>query len=65
MDTGELSRTMLDIIVDPQTSGGLLLALGREEAERYVLEMRKLKREAYIIGEVNQYDGHYIEVRDS
>jgi selenide,water dikinase len=48
-----VKREISDIIFDPQTSGGLLLSLPRNEAEEMVLEMRQSGiSEASIIGEV-------------
>jgi selenide,water dikinase len=59
-----VSRYLLDILFDPQTSGGLLIAVPEEKAERMV---KKLKErgidEATIIGEVVNEPGERIAVK--
>lgn len=51
---GTISRAMLDICFDPQTSGGLLFSLPREEAEACLAELRKIIPEAAVIGTVDE-----------
>lgn len=48
-----VSRVMVDILFDPQTSGGLLMSVPASDAETLMKRMRKTGiREAAIIGEV-------------
>jgi selenide,water dikinase len=48
-----VSKVMVDILFDPQTSGGLLMAVPVPEAEPLVKRMRREGiKEAAIIGEV-------------
>jgi selenide, water dikinase len=47
------------LLYDPQTSGGLLISLGEDEAKK-LLELRP---EAYVIGRVKNYETKPIEVR--
>lgn len=49
-----VSRAMLDICFDPQTSGGLLFSLPREEAEACLTELQCTVPEAAIIGYVTE-----------
>lgn len=52
--SGEESKQkeiMQDLIFDPQTSGGLLLAVPAAEAEELTAKLRKLGEEAAVIGE--------------
>lgn len=47
------------LLYDPQTSGGLLIALGEEDAKKLMEE----RPEAYVIGRVKHYETKPIEVR--
>lgn len=47
------------LLYDPQTSGGLLIALGEEDAKKLMEE----RPEAYVIGRVKDYETKPIEVR--
>ena len=51
---GSISRAMEDILYDPQTSGGLLFALPKEEAERCLEALRQTIPQAAIIGYVTE-----------
>jgi selenide, water dikinase len=46
------------LLYDPQTSGGLLVSLGEEEAKKLMED----RPEAYVIGRVENYDSKPIEV---
>ena len=53
---GNVSRAMQDILYDPQTSGGLLIAIGERDG---VGLLRRLKSEipvAEIIGHVTEFE---------
>jgi len=47
----------LDLLFDPQTSGGLLLAMPAEQAKTYIEEMAAVGEDAAIIGEIRNGDG--------
>lgn len=51
-----------DIMLDPQTSGGLLLSMPYEDALEYVHKMEEVGEEAYIIGEVCVKCDNFVEV---
>lgn len=51
-----------DILFDPQTSGGLLLSVGREHAEGLFEELKSIKTACSIIGEVKKKVEKYIYV---
>ncbi len=55
----ELPNELQALLYDPQTSGGLLISLGEEDAKK-LLEQRP---EAYVIGRVKNYETKPIEVR--
>lgn len=57
---GEISRAMQDILYDPQTSGGLLFALSREDAEKCLKEMKTSIPQAEIIGYVTEKQDAWI-----
>lgn len=48
----DVSRTLRDLMLDPQTSGGLLAALPRESAQRMLEQLEGCVPHATIIGEV-------------
>lgn len=56
-----VSRAMLDIMFDPQTSGGLLISVGEKDAEKLLADLLT-HTEAAVIGYVSEYTGHYLEV---
>ena len=55
-----VSRALQDIFYDPQTSGGLMIALDAKEAEQCLAEMRKVIPQAAIIGYVTEKMDAYI-----
>jgi len=55
-----VSRAMLDICYDPQTSGGLLMAVSREDAPACLAELQTVIPEAAIIGSVMEKKDAFI-----
>jgi len=52
---GSVTRELYDLFFDPQTSGGLLAAMGRDDAEKAIDELHRAgDQEARIIGEVKK-----------
>ena len=51
-----------DLVFDPQTSGGLLLAMREEDVEPYRDAMRALGEEAWRVGRVLPWEGAPIKV---
>ena len=51
---GNVSRAMQDILYDPQTSGGLLISVPREDGERMLEEMHTVVPDAAMIGYVTE-----------
>lgn len=49
-----VSRAMQDILYDPQTSGGLLMAVSEEKAEELLCEIKEVCPGAAIIGHVEE-----------
>jgi len=49
-----LDRAIIDLMFDPQTSGGLLISLNKKEADLYVEKMKTNGLDAWIIGEILQ-----------
>jgi len=47
---GEVSRAMQDILYDPQTSGGLLIAVEERDGESLLRELRSAIPDAAVIG---------------
>lgn len=58
--SGDISLAMQDILYDPQTSGGLLIALPAEEAEVCLVKLREKIPEAAMIGYVTEKEDAYI-----
>lgn len=56
-----VSFSMEEVLFDPQTSGGLLVALSGEQAEALMEDLRRIGAPAAIVGEVT--DSEDIEIR--
>ena len=59
---GDVSRAMQDILYDPQTSGGLLIAVDEREVEALCRRLRDSGETAAIVGYVKAFDGKAIRV---
>ena len=57
---GSVSRTMQDLLYDPQTSGGLLMAVAEEDAEACLRELRDTIPAAAAVGYVTEKQGNWI-----
>ena len=51
-----------DVLFDPQTSGGLLVALPAAEADEYVGRLRELGQPAAVVGQAVPRAGHSVRV---
>ena len=60
-----ISFAMEEILYDPQTSGGLLLAVTKEDAENMVDEMQKCGLPAEIVGEIVEKSEYEIYVQSA
>jgi selenide,water dikinase len=60
---GRIPQYKRNLLFDPQTSGGLLIALSPAEAELMVEKLKKLKIHAVIIGKIIKDTGHKIIVK--
>ena len=60
VEAGAVSRTMQDLLYDPQTSGGLLMALPMEEAADCLRELRTVAPDAACIGRVTERTENWI-----
>lgn len=54
LDTGNVEEVWIDLLCDPQTSGGLLFSVPEEEGEEFLrsLEQAGLETEVSVIGRV-------------
>ena len=52
VEPGEAELWKQDLLYDPQTSGGLLVALGAAEAEDLLAELRSAGAAAAVVGEI-------------
>ena len=57
VDAGSAALEEQDVFYDPQTSGGLLMAVESEDAAALLSELQKTVPEARIIGTVQPYRG--------
>lgn len=49
-----LDKAVIDLMFDPQTSGGLLITLNEKEAHAFIEKMKTNGLEAWIIGEIHE-----------
>lgn len=54
----DISQDLLDVLMDPQTSGGLLLSMSEKDAKTYVSRMESYTPWTRIIGEVHEPKEH-------
>ena len=59
-----ISETDKLLMCDPQTSGGLLISTPKDSLESLIAELQKRDVAAAIIGEVDEFNGNAVEVRD-
>ena len=60
---GDIPEDMKDVLYDPQTSGGLMISVSKEDSEK-VLDKLKTSNLPYgIIGEVKKYEENFINVK--
>ena len=52
------------LMCDPQTSGGLLISTPKDSLERLIAELKKRDVVAVVIGEVDEFNGNAVEVRE-
>lgn len=57
-----ISQEITDILFDPQTSGGLLISVSEEEADRLLQELENIPTAYAIIGEITDREDHYLIV---
>ncbi len=50
------------VVCDPQTSGGLLIALPKDQAERYCELMSEKKQTAVIVGQIDAHSGCAVKI---
>ena len=63
VDFGDIPFAMEEILLDPQTSGGLLAAVDANEAEEILEELQSIGLPARIVGRVTEKTGTEITVR--
>ena len=61
-NTANVSRAFMDIMFDPQTSGGLLMAIPEEEAGACLEELQQVLPSAAIVGFVTPKESHSIKI---
>ncbi len=57
VDAGDVSLCVQDLLYDPQTAGGLLMAVAAEDAEELLAQLRQSVPSAQRIGTVRPYRG--------
>lgn len=54
---------MEDVLYDPQTSGGLLISIGKEDAEEAMKALEKMPFSCAVIGEVKKREDYLIRLQ--
>ena len=61
VDTGDVPLYVQDVLFDPQTSGGLLISLPKEDAQKLIEDLKEKSIDASIIAHIEKYtEGKYI-----
>lgn len=61
--TNEIKQEMIDVLLDPQTSGGLLLSMPEKDALKYVSRMEEFTPYCRIIGQTKEKSHKFIEIK--
>lgn len=59
-DLGSISKELEEILYDPQTSGGLLFAVERPQAQELLERLQKLGITAAAVGTIEKFSGVYL-----
>jgi selenide,water dikinase len=51
-----VDKVMQSILFDPQTSGGLLISMSKDNVEKFQSEMKKIGQESWLVGEITAKD---------
>lgn len=62
VDLSSLTESQIDVLFDPQTSGGLLFAVSKEEAEKIRLVFKEKNLELFEVGRVVERKDYLIKV---
>ena len=57
---GDISRALQDIFYDPQTSGGLLMAIAKEDAQNCLAELQEKIPQAAVVGYVTEREDAWL-----
>ena len=57
-----VSRVLVDLAADPQTSGGLLVSLPRKESEHLIQRLHAASQTGAIVGEIVPNQGHSVAI---
>jgi selenide,water dikinase len=57
-----MSKELASVLFDPQTAGGMLIAVANNKAEALLERLRETYAEAALIGQVHPFDRHFVVV---
>lgn len=60
--SSSVSKEMASVLFDPQTAGGMLIAIARDKSEALLTRLRENYPEAAIIGQIREFDGRCVVV---
>ena len=58
----DLPKNIEDVLFDPQTSGGLLISIPKNKADKLMEELKTTPTDFAIIGEVYEKEEYYVVV---
>mgnify|MGYP005853018079 CR=1 FL=1 len=59
---GVIEERLVDLLFDPQTSGGLLIAISEERVQELLNKLHTRGEEGWVVGRVSALGDHYLEV---
>ena len=58
-----VSKEMASVLFDPQTAGGMLIAIASDKSEALLARLRETYEDAALVGQVHPFEQHFVRVK--